>query len=62
MLAIEQPNLQFEDVSFVIKSGAYRRVKEDKLYVDQIKDVAENESINVEVPNAYGAWCTVASL
>lgn len=56
MLAIEQPNLQFEDVSFVIKSGAYRRVKEDKLYVDQIKDVAENESINVEVPNAYGAW------
>ena len=56
MLAIEQPNLQFEDVSFVIKSGAYHRVKEDKLYVDQIKDVAKNESINVEVPNAYGAW------
>lgn len=56
MLAIEQPNLQFEDVSFVIKSGAYRRVKEDKLYIDQVKDVVENESINVEVPNAYGAW------
>ena len=56
MLAIEEPNLQFEDVSLVIKSGAYRRVKKEKLYVDRIEDVAENESIDVEVENAYGAW------
>lgn len=56
MLAIEQPNLLFEDVSYVINSGAYRRVKMDKLYVDQIEDVAKNESIDVEVKNAYGAW------
>ena len=56
MLAIEKPNLQFEDVSYVIKSGAYRRVKWEKIYIDQVEDIAENESIDVEVKNAYGAW------
>lgn len=55
MLAIEEPNLQFEDVSFVIKSGAYRRIKDD-LYIDKVTDIVENEAIDVEVPNAYGAW------
>lgn len=56
MLAIEKPNLQFEDVSYVVKSGAYRRVKWEKIYIDQVEDIAENESIDVEVKNAYGAW------
>ena len=56
MLAIEEPNQQFEDVSFVIKSGAYRRVKEEALYIDKLSDIAENEAVNVEVPDAYGAW------
>ncbi|MFR7745896.1 MAG: hypothetical protein ACLU06_00460 [Eggerthellaceae bacterium] len=55
MLAVEEPNLQFEDVSYVIHSGAYRRIKDD-LYIDNMRDVAENESVNVEVPHAYGAW------
>lgn len=55
MLAIEEPNLQFEDVSFVLKSGAYRRVKDD-LYIDDVRDVAANEATDVEVAKAYGAW------
>lgn len=56
MLAIEEPNQQFEDVSFVIKSGAYRRVKEETLYIDKLTDITENEAVDVEVPDAYGAW------
>lgn len=56
MLAVEEPNLLFEDVSFVLKSGAYHRVKQEELYIDQVHDVAENEAVNVEVPHAYGAW------
>ena len=56
MLAIEEPNQQFEDVSFVIKSGAYRRVKGEAFYIDKLSDIAENEAVNVEVPDAYGAW------
>ena len=56
MLAIEEPNQQFEDVSFVIKSGAYRRVKEEAFYIDKLSNIAENEAVNVEVPDAYGAW------
>ncbi len=55
MLAIEEPNLQFEDVSYVIKSGAYRRIKGD-YYIDETTDIAENEAVDVEVSNAYGAW------
>ena len=54
-LSIEEPNLQFEDVSYVIKSGAYRRIKDD-YYIDETTDIAENEAVDVEVSNAYGAW------
>lgn len=55
MLQAQRPNLQFEDVAFVMKSGAYRRVK-GNLFMDTLADVAVNEVIDVEVPNAYGAW------
>lgn len=55
MLAVEEPNRQFEDVSYVLSSGVYQRIKED-LHIDSVRDIADNEAINVEVPNAYGAW------
>lgn len=55
MLQAHRPNAQFEDVAFVMKSGAYRRVK-GNLFMDAIADIAVNEVIDVEVPNAYGAW------
>ena len=32
------------------------RVKEEALYIDQLSDIAENEAVDVEVPDAYGAW------
>lgn len=55
MLAVEEPNRQFEDVSYVLSSGAYHRVKED-MRIDRTQDIAANEAIDVEVPKAYGAW------
>lgn len=55
MLTLERPNLQFEDVSYVQRSGVYRRVK-GNLVVDRLADVLANERISVEVPHAYGAW------
>lgn len=55
MLSLNEPNRQFEDVSYVKKSGAYHKIKPD-LYVNNQADIVENESIDVEVSNAYGAW------
>lgn len=55
MLQAARPNAQFEDVAFVMRSGAYRRVK-GNLFMDTLADVAINEVIDVEVPDAYGAW------
>lgn len=55
MLSMEDPTRQFEDVSFVASSGAYRRVKED-LNVGELADILENERTSVEVDQAYGAW------
>lgn len=55
MLSLEDPTRQFEDVSCVLNSGVYRRVKDD-LNVGTLADILENERIDVEVPNAYGAW------
>ena len=55
MLQLEFPNIQFEDVSHVVKSGVYRNLKCD-LAMDHVEDIAVNEAIDVEVPNAYGAW------
>lgn len=64
MLAIEKPNLQFEDVSYIDKSGVYRKVKEN-YFVNNVEDIAANESKSVEVNDAYGAWwysCIPASV
>lgn len=55
MLSLEQPNLQFEDVAYVREDAAYARIKHD-LLIDSSSDIVENEMINVEVKNAYGAW------
>lgn len=55
MLEMENPNKQFEDVSHVRSDGVYRRIK-GELYMDTLIDVAMNEVLDVEVPNAYGAW------
>lgn len=55
MLNIERPNVQFEDVAFVKMDGTYDRVKPN-LSVDTVSDLARNESIDVEVKRAYGAW------
>lgn len=55
MLEMEHPNKQFEDVSHVLPSGIYQRLK-GNLFLDTLADVAMNEVIDVEVPDAYGAW------
>lgn len=55
MLSVEQPERLFEDVSHVLRSGVYHKVKPD-LFVDRLDQVVENERIGVEVENAYGAW------
>lgn len=55
MLEMEHPCKQFEDVSHVLPSGLYLRIK-GGLCMDTLADVAMNEAIDVEVPNAYGAW------
>ncbi|MEG0375653.1 MAG: glycosyltransferase [Raoultibacter sp.] len=55
MLALEQPNKQYEDVAVVRKDGVYDRIKPD-LMVDTVSDIVRNEQIDVEIENAYGAW------
>ncbi len=56
MLVAEEPNRQFEDVSYVVNSGAYTSVKSNKYYMDQQQYIVRNEHIDVEIPKAYGAW------
>lgn len=56
MLVAEEPNRQFEDVSYVVNSGAYASVKSNKYYMDQQQYIVRNEHIDVEIPKAYGAW------
>lgn len=55
MLSLEQPNMQYEDVALVRKDGVYDRIKPD-LRVDCVSDLVKNETIDVELENAYGAW------
>lgn len=55
MLSMQQPNLQFEDVAVVGKSGNYARIKGD-LFVDGLADAARNETVDVELSRSYGAW------
>lgn len=56
MLVAEEPNRQFEDVSYVVNSGAYYPVKSNNYLMDQQRYIVRNEHIDVEVPKAYGAW------
>lgn len=56
MLVAEEPNRQFEDVSYIVNSGAYASVKSNKYYMDQQQYIVRNEHIDVEIPKAYGAW------
>ncbi len=56
MLVAEEPNRQFEDVSYVVNSGAYSSVKSNRYYMDQQQYIVRNEHIDVEIPKAYGAW------
>ncbi len=55
MLSVEQPDRLFEDVSHVLRSGAYRKLKPDH-FVSELSHVAACERENVEVEHAYGAW------
>lgn len=55
MIQLEHPNVQHEDVATVMPSGIIGRIK-GHLFIDRIQDIAVNEVIDVEVPNAYGAW------
>ena len=55
MLSLEDPTRQFEDVAYVRKSGGYSRIKDD-LDVSKISNIVENERIDTEVEQAYGAW------
>jgi len=64
MLRLEKPSLQSEDVAFVRFPGLYGSVKRG-FDMTKIVYIAECESTNVEVKNAYGAWwycCMPASL
>lgn len=55
MLSLEMPTRQFEDVAHVVKNGTYRRIKGD-IDASTLTGMLDNERIDVEVPNAYGAW------
>ncbi|MDD3485464.1 MAG: glycosyltransferase [Atopobiaceae bacterium] len=55
MLNMASPQVQFEDVSQVLKSGKYARVKKNMDMSDP-RDVIANELVDVEVESAYGAW------
>ena len=55
MLQLEEPSVQFEDVSYVRDLGGFAKVKPD-LHVNTPMGIVRNESIDVEVENAYGAW------
>lgn len=55
MLNAGTPNELFEDVAHVRRDGIYGSLKH-LLRVDHPEELSQNEAVNVEVPNAYGAW------
>lgn len=55
MLEMERPNIMFEDVSVVRSTGGYVKIKPD-LYIDRLDGLVRNESLDVEIEGAYGAW------
>lgn len=64
MLRLEKPFFQTEDVAYVRFPGVYGSIKRG-FDLTSVSEIAESESTNVEVKNAYGAWwycCIPASL
>lgn len=55
MLSLEEPSRQYEDVSHVVDTAVYRKIKDDMDVSDPVQ-LVENERIDVEVDRAYGAW------
>lgn len=55
MLELQNPDQQFEDVSYTQQTGGYHRVK-DTMDLSQLKQLVLNETTPVEPDNAYGAW------
>lgn len=55
MLSLEDPTRQFEDVSHVVDTAVYARLKQD-LDISKLSDILSNERQDIEVPQAYGAW------
>lgn len=55
MLKLQNPNIQFEDVSYTCPSGGYDKYKPE-LDVSDVDGLVRNETIDVEGPNSYGAW------
>lgn len=55
MLSLEDPIRQFEDVSHVVDTAVYARLKQD-LDVSKLSDILLNERQDIEVSKAYGAW------
>lgn len=55
MLKMEDPTVQFEDVSRVDPSGVYERLKPD-LRMGELSDVVKGETIGLDDDQAYGAW------
>ena len=58
MLQLQHPNILFEDVSFVRKSGGYQRYKyfADGMDMTDPEDLVLNETLPVNGKNSYGAW------
>ena len=55
MLKLQEPNIQFEDVSHVLVSSGYHAIK-PMLDMSDEHAVAHGEAFNVEYNRAYGAW------
>lgn len=56
MLKLQEPNIQFEDISYVPVSGSHRKVKPN-LDISTLADLVRNEAIPIdENERTYGAW------
>ena len=55
MLNLQEPNLQFEDVSYAKRSGGYERYK-TTADISTLENMVSNETTSVEGAQSYGAW------
>lgn len=55
MLKLQEPSMQFEDVSFAKRSGGYWRYKETT-DISLFENMVVNEATSVEGAQSYGAW------